>query len=122
VKMTEVRFAAGTPIDGYGPGLFRIGGYQHMGGLLILPRRVAQWTPAWPLTAGCVADILAAATDIDIVLIGMGADIAPLPREVRAAIEAAGPGVDAMATPAACGAFNVLLAEERRVAAALLPV
>lgn len=122
MKMSEVRFAAGTPIDGYGPGLFRIGGYQHIGGLLILPRRVAQWTPQWPLTVDCVAEIIAAAGEIDVVLIGMGADIAPLPRDVRTAIEGAGPGVDAMATPAACGAFNVLLAEERRVAAALLPV
>ena len=71
MKMTEVRFAAGTPIDGYGPGQFRIGGYQHLGGLLILPRRVAQWTPQWPLTIACVADIIAAAGEIDIVLIGI---------------------------------------------------
>jgi len=102
--------------------VFRIGGYLHAGGLLILPGRVAQWTPAWPLTEACFAEVLAAADGIDVLLVGMGADIAPLPRAVRAAIEAAGPGVDAMATPAACGAFNVLLAEERRVAAALLAV
>jgi uncharacterized protein len=120
--MHEVAFRGGTPVDGYGPGVFRIGGYLHKGGLLILPGRVAQWAPAWPLTVGDFADAIAAAGDIDVLLVGMGPDIAPLPAPVRAAIEAAGPGVDAMATPAACGAYNVLLAEERRVAAALLPV
>jgi uncharacterized protein len=40
----------------------------------------------------------------------------------RAALEAAGAGVDLMATPSACRTYNVLLAEGRRVAAALMPV
>jgi uncharacterized protein len=39
---------------------------------------------------------------------------------VRAALEAAGIGVETMATPSACRTYNVLLAEDRRVAAALV--
>ena len=49
----------------------------------------------------------------------------PLPRDSlaeRAALEAAGAGVEVMATPSACRTYNVLLAEGRRVAAALMPV
>ena len=40
----------------------------------------------------------------------------------RAALEAAGAGVELMSTPSACRTYNVLLAEGRRVAAALMPV
>ncbi len=120
--MNEVRFATRPPIDGYGAGGFRIAGYAHMGGLLALPARVSAWAPAWPPTPACFADALAAAGEIDLLLVGTGADIAPLPSETLAALEAAGLGVEVMATPAACRTFNVLLAEERRVAAALLPV
>jgi uncharacterized protein len=40
----------------------------------------------------------------------------------RSRLEAAGPGVELMATPSACRTYNVLLAEGRRVAAALMPV
>lgn len=52
----------------------------------------------------------------------MGAEIAPLDRDLRAALEAAGIGVEIMATPPACRTYNVLLAEGRRIGAALLPV
>lgn len=120
--MNEVRFAGRPPIDGYGAGGFRIGGYAHQGGLLLLPDRIGQWAPAQPPTADCFAPFIAAAGELDILLVGMGAEIAALPAAVRAAIEAAGVGVDVMATPAACRTYNVLLAEDRRVAAALNPV
>jgi uncharacterized protein len=122
MKMHEVSFAGRPPIDGYGAGGFRIGGYAHQGGLLLLPRRIGQWAPQEPLTADCFADAIAEAAEIDILLIGTGARIAPIPAAVRAALEAAGIGADVMATPAACRTYNVLLAEERRVAAVLTPV
>ena len=109
------------PIDGYGLGGFRIGGYAHQGGILLLPGRIADWTPADPPTPACFADVLAVAAEIDVLLVGTGPRIAPLPRETRAALEAAGLWPETMATAAACRTFNVLLAEERRVAAALLP-
>jgi uncharacterized protein len=122
MKMNEVRFAVRPPIDGYGQGGFRIGGYAHRGGLLLLPGRIAEWSPGAALTLDSFAGVLEAADEIDILLVGMGARISALPTDVRAALEARGLGVDAMATPAACRTFNVLLAEERRVAAALKPV
>ncbi len=122
MKMNEVTFPGRPPIDGYGPGVFTIGGYLHEGGLLILPSRIAQWAPADPLTPACFAGVIAAAEEIDILLVGTGGDIAPLPRAVREALEAADIGVDVMATAAACRTFNVLLAEDRRVAAALTAV
>ena len=59
---------------------------------------------------------------IDVLLLGMGAAIAPVPRGFRDALEAAGIGVEPMSSPAACRTYNVLLGEGRRIAAALLPV
>ncbi len=43
-----------------------------------------------------------------------------LPPALRQAVRAWGPVVEAMATPAACRTYNLLLAEGRRVAAALI--
>jgi uncharacterized protein len=120
--MSEVSFRGQPPIDSYGAGGFRVGGVARRGGLLILPDRIDGWDPALPLTAEAFAPVVAAADRVDVLLVGVGADIAPLPLGARAALEAAGIGVETMATPAACRTYNVLLAEARRVAAALLPV
>ena len=122
MRLNDVEFSGQPPLDGYASGGFRIGGYAHRGGLLILPGRIAEWTFATPLTADCFARALAASDDIDLLLIGMGADIAPLPKSARAALEEAGIAPEVMATPAACRTFNVLIAEERRVGAALIPI
>jgi len=59
---------------------------------------------------------------VDVLFVGTGAETAHLPATLRARLEAAGLGVEAMATPPACRAYNVLLSEGRRIAAALLPV
>jgi uncharacterized protein len=122
MEMREVSFRGQPPIDGYGAGGFRVGGVARRGGLLILPDRIDGWDPVPPLSAGAFAAVVAAADRVDVLLVGVGAEIAPLPRDARAALEAAGIGVEVMATPAACRTYNVLLAEARRVAAALLPV
>jgi uncharacterized protein len=44
-----------------------------------------------------------------------------VPPALRQALRAQGVVIDAMDTGAACRTYNVLLAEDRRVAAALLP-
>ena len=63
--------------------------------------------------------------EFDVLLVGMGAAHGAAAAgfaAARAALEAAGAGVELMATPSACRTYNVLLAEGRRVAAALMPV
>lgn len=109
-------YPGGTPIDGYGPGFVRVGGEAIRGAALILPGGAGPWTPH------DASVILAAAKEIDVLLHGTGAEIAHPDPGFRAALEEAGIGIEAMATPAACRTFNVLLGEGRRVAAALLPV
>jgi len=59
---------------------------------------------------------------VEILLLGCGRRMAMVPSALRARLKAAGIVVDAMDTGAACRTYSVLLAEGRRVAAALLPV
>ncbi len=66
--------------------------------------------------------LCALASRIDVLLIGTGTETRHIPAELRAQLEEAGIGVEAMNSPAACRTYNVLLAEGRRIAAALLPV
>jgi uncharacterized protein len=117
MRLNEVVYSGGVPVDGYGPGFFRIGGQAHEGALLILPGGVSGWGGPED-----VEPILAAAEDVDVLLMGTGAEIAHAPEAVRERLEAAGIGVEVMASPAACRSYNVLLGEGRRVALAVLPV
>jgi uncharacterized protein len=82
----------------------------------------------WPvgdfqaIEPGTLAPILDGDAPPEVLLIGCGDRMALLPRETRQALRDAGPAVDVMATAAACRTFNVLVAEQRRVAAALIAV
>lgn len=58
----------------------------------------------------------------DVVLIGTGDRQRFLSPELSMGFYQRGQGVEVMTTQAACRTFNVLVSEERRVAAALLPV
>lgn len=114
-------------IHGYGDGRFRIGEVSHTGPVLVRPEA----TVAWRVEASVeiaefdldtLAPILEAAETYDILLIGSGARQVFLPPARRAEIRQRGPVAEVMDTGAACRTFNLLLAEGRRVAAALLPV
>lgn len=115
-NMQPTDFAGAVPIDGYGPGFFRLGGQVHRGAVLILGGRVLPWGGVEDTAA-----LSALAGQADLLLLGLGPQIARVPDALLDAAEAAGLRVEAMATPAAARSYNVLLAEGRRVAAALLP-
>lgn len=117
MRLSEVTFSDAQPIDSYGPGFFRVAGEIHEGGLTMTELGPRGWEGYQETDA-----LLALADDIDVLFVGTGAETAHLPKEFRAALEEAGIGVEAMATPAACRTYNVLLSEGRRIAAALLPV
>jgi len=120
MRMTEISFDEQPPIDSYGPGGFRVAEIWREGSLILGPAGLSHFTP--PLSAETVAPALAMAPDIDVVLIGQGADIAALPKKLRAMFEEAGIGVEIMSTASACRTYNVMLAEDRRVAAVLIAV
>ncbi|WP_334061658.1 Mth938-like domain-containing protein [Limimaricola cinnabarinus] len=117
MRLTEIDYDDSRPIDGYGPGFFRIGGEVIEGAVTLAPTGLRSWGGFEDLDA-----VLALAGRIDVLFVGTGAEIAHAPRAFRERLEAEGIGVEAMATPAACRTYNVLLSEGRRVAVALLPV
>lgn len=117
MRLDEVTYNDARPVQGYGPGFFRIGGQVFQGAVLTGPAGTAGW-------GGYQDDapLMAMAGQIDVVLMGTGAEIAHIPGDLRAALEEAGMGVDVMNSAAACRTYNVLLAEGRRIALAVLPV
>lgn len=110
------------PITGYGPGSFRTGSVQHRGSILILPQGVLPWAASVPadITPQSLAEVLAAGASLGFLLLGTGAAQIFPSGEVRAALASAGLALEVMDTGAACRTYNLLLAEERSFAAALL--
>lgn len=110
-------------VRAYGPGGFTIGARRLEGSVLLLPERVERWAPAdpqalvgedfrllQPLGGGAVS----------LLVLGLGACSRPVSRALLATLRGWGIAVEAAATPAACRIWNLVLAEERRAAAALL--
>ena len=117
MRLNEIRYDGSRPVEGYGLGFFRIGGEVHHGPVAILPSGVVAWGGY-----GQTDMLVAAAGDMDVLFVGTGAEIAHLPGAFRSVLEGAGIGVEAMASPAACRTYNVLLSEGRRIGLALMPV
>lgn len=111
-------------INGYGDGGFRVSGVRHDGSILVLPRL----TVAWPLrhieelTIDDLAPIRDGADAVGVLLLGCGDGGALIAAELRAEVRSWGVVIEAMGTGAACRTYNVLLSEDREVAAALIAV
>lgn len=120
----EAHFPGRAPLDAYGNGGFRFADMSHRGSLLCLPSGIHGWDPADPqrLVLADFERVLAEANGIDILLVGTGTELRPLGGELRAALRQAGISADPMSTGTAVRTFNVLLAEDRQVAAALVAV
>lgn len=110
-------------IETYGENRFHISGVRYERAVIVLPDAVLDWAPVtWAeVTFESFAE-LCAAQAADVLLLGCG-QRAQLPsRALRDALRAEGLVMEPMDTGAACRTYNVLMAEDRRVAAALLPV
>ena len=117
-------FPGRAPIDAYGNGGFRFAEMSHRGSILCLPSGIYGWEPADPrrLTADDFARLFAEQDAVEVFLAGTGRGLMPLPADLRAALKAVRIAADPMSTGAAVRTFNVLLAEDRAVAAALIAV
>jgi uncharacterized protein len=109
-------------IDSYGRESFRVSGVAHEGAILVFPDTTEPWAARGTddLTPESLEPVVAHG-DVEILLVGCGRRMVPIAGTVRARLRAAGIVIDVMDTGAACRTYNVLLAEGRRVAAALLP-
>jgi uncharacterized protein len=119
-------FVAGQyPIDAYGNGGFRFAGMSHRGSVLALPSGIQAWPVSEPrdIDIGTLAPLLALSKgQVELLLVGTGVDLVPVPPKLRARLREAGIVTEPMATGAAARTYNILLAEGRRVAAALIAV
>ena len=106
-------------IESYGASGFRVSGNSYDGAILVLPHA----TQPWPVRtiADISAESLAPVIEAGIQILGCGHRMQLVPPALRQELRAHGVVTDAMDTGAACRTYNVLLAEDRRVAAALLP-
>jgi uncharacterized protein len=113
-------------IEAYGEGGFRISGQRVEGSVIVFPDKVVAWAPAaaGDVSAATLQPISTAgqAGSVELLLIGTGARMIQIDRTLRQALRADGVVIEAMDTGAACRTYNVLMAEGRRVAAALIAV
>lgn len=124
IVIRDAHFPGRAPIDAYGNRGFRFADMSHRGSILCLPSGIRGWSPAnaEALAVDDFSAVLAEADAIGILLVGTGRTLAPLPSALRTALREAGIAADPMSTGAAVRTYNVLLAEDRPVAAALVAV
>jgi len=107
-------------VTGYGADFVTINGQRHESSVIVTPEQVLPWQAAG-FDALVETDFeVFLGLDLEILLIGTGAKQRfPHPSLTRALLEKR-IGVEAMDLQAACRTYNILMAEGRRVAAALL--
>ena len=110
-------------IESYGDDGFSISGERYPGPVIVWPEGVADWAVSGIGAAAIetLDAVFAAEPPIEILLIGSGATFEMAPAALRSALGARGVSIESMDTGAACRTYNVLMAEDRRVAAALIP-
>ncbi len=111
-------------VSSYGDGLFRFGNEKAEGSVLLFPGEFLSWPhqDISTVTEESFAEVISRAGEVDILLLGMGPRMQPVKTAWRNALRPHGIVIEPMDTGAACRTFNVLLSEERRVAAALIAV
>jgi uncharacterized protein len=119
---SEARFPGRAPIEAYGNGGFRFARMSHRGSIICLPSGIYVWQQPEPEKLSAYAPILAEGAGLGLLLVGTGRSLRRPPPDVCRALEEAGVSLEAMDTGAACRTYNVLLAEGRPVAAALVAV
>lgn len=107
-------------MTGYGPGYIVVNGNRYEASLVVLPDKIIErWGAPAAESLDETALRLLATLGVEIVLIGTGETLKfPEARNLRWLIQA-GIGFEIMDTNAACRTYNILVAEDRKVAAAL---
>jgi uncharacterized protein len=119
----ETGAARSNRIRTYAPGRIVVNDTVYQGSIIVLPDRVL---PEWPpQTFDALAPMhiaILAALELEVVLLGTGSRLRFPAPEILAPLITTGIGVEVMDTGAACRTYNILMAEDRKVAAALLMI
>ena len=123
MDLTPVPAAGRQIIERYAPSGFRVSGVIYHGPVLVFPDLTVAWDAASApdVTWGTLAPVIEHG-GVQILLLGLGRSTSAVAAALRTALRTTGIALEAMDTGAACRTYNVLVAEDRRVAAALLPL
>jgi uncharacterized protein len=124
MTLPSARYPGRAPIDAYGNGGFRFAQMSHRGSVLCLPSGIYAWPPQKleDIDDAACAQVFAEKAVLGFVILGTGRRQIMPTAALRGAFAAAGIGLEAMDTGAACRTYNVLLAEGRRLGAGLIAV
>lgn len=124
MEIRDAHFPGRAPLDAYGDGGFRFAQMSHRGALLCVPSGIYGWdlTDSCEFSRQAFLKVFEEMADIEVLLVGTGTDLVPLPADLKEDFREAGILADPMSTGAAVRTYNVLLSEDRAVAAALLAV
>jgi uncharacterized protein len=122
MDLTPVPTAGRQIIERYAASGFRVSGVIHRGPILVFPDLTLAWDAAnaRDITWETLTPVIEHG-GVEILLLGLGRSTSAVPAALRIALRTAGIALEAMDTGAACRTYNVLVAEDRRVAAALIP-
>ena len=113
-------------IESYGEGRFRVSGRIFNGPILVFPTRAIDWSPGAGMspTLESLAEVAqeGEAGTVDLLLLGCGTRMAMVPPDLRQGLRRVGVVIEPMDTGAACRTYNMLMADGRRVATALIPI
>lgn len=106
--------------SGYGPGYVAVNSVRYERNVLVTPEAVVDWRVSnfetlTPADFGFIGEARP-----EILILGTGATQRFPPAELARALAASGTGVEIMDTKAACRTYNILVAEGRKVVAAIL--
>ncbi|ALE03948.1 Mth938-like domain-containing protein [Bartonella ancashensis] len=123
IQVRKAHFLSRAPIDAYGNGGFRFADMSHRGSIVCVPSGIYGIDMTGPVpNLSDISRILEEADKIEVLLIGTGVELLPLPKQLQISLRDRGISTDTMSTGAAVRTFNVLLAEDRAVAALLFAV
>ncbi|PZQ44032.1 MAG: hypothetical protein DI551_10950 [Micavibrio aeruginosavorus] len=112
-------------IQGYSADGFKVSGKSYDGAIIVTPAATSPWDAPVAFAAldeNSFTSLTEQADDIDVVLLGSGVRGEFFPPKLRQALKEKGLVIETMDTGAACRTYNVLMAEGRRVVAALMPL
>ena len=126
MDITPLIIANQQVIQSYSNGVFKINSVIYKSPVIVAPDETIIWEipnveSVLDLKLEHFKNLINDCNDIDVVLLGSGAKMAFLPRDLKISLKESGLNIDVMDTGAACRTYNVLMAEGRRVVCALLP-
>ncbi|HEX7812007.1 MAG TPA: Mth938-like domain-containing protein [Burkholderiales bacterium] len=121
MKLHFNQAAGRNAFTGYGAGYVLINGTRHEANVLVMPDSpVTEWEVQDPAHLRKEQISRLAGLDVEVLLIGTGAQLRFPPPGLLQPLATARIGVEIMGTPAACRTYNILMGEGRKVAAALI--